>query len=57
MYLNFGEGFDVLRGMIALQGPGPLTLALVPEPVVTVCPRSSDPLYVVTYYIKWVTTS
>ena len=23
----------------------------------TVCPRSSDPLYVVTYYIKWVTTS
>ena len=23
----------------------------------TVCPRSSDPFYVVTYYIKWVTTS
>ena len=23
----------------------------------TVCPRSSDPLYVVTYYIKWVNTS
>ena len=23
----------------------------------TVCPRSSDPIYVVTYYIKWVTTS
>ena len=21
------------------------------------CPRSSDPFYVVTYYIKWVTTS
>ena len=23
----------------------------------TVCPRSSDQFYVVTYYIKWVTTS
>ena len=23
----------------------------------TVCPRSSDPFYVVTYYIEWVTTS
>ena len=23
----------------------------------TVCPRSSDPFYVVSYYIKWVTTS
>ena len=23
----------------------------------TVCPGSSDPLYIVTYYIKWVTTS
>ena len=23
----------------------------------TVCPRSSDPSYVVTYYIKWVNTS
>ena len=23
----------------------------------TVCPRSSDPFYVVTYHIKWVTTS
>ena len=22
-----------------------------------VCPRSSDPFYVVTYYIKWVTSS
>ena len=25
--------------------------------VSTVCPRSSDPFYKVTYYIKWVTTS
>ena len=24
---------------------------------VTVCPRSSDPSYIVSYYIKWVTTS
>ena len=25
--------------------------------VLTVCPRSSDPFYIVSYYIKWVTTS
>ena len=25
-------------------------------PLFTVCPGSSDPLYIVTYYIKWVTT-
>ena len=25
--------------------------------ILTVCPRSSDPFYIVTYYIKWVTTS
>ena len=25
--------------------------------VITVCPGSSDPFYVVSYYIKWVTTS
>ena len=23
----------------------------------TMCPRSSDPFYIVTYYIKWFTTS
>ena len=23
----------------------------------TVCPRSSDPFYIVTYYIKWATSS
>ena len=23
----------------------------------TVCPRSSDPVYIVTYYIEWVNTS
>ena len=23
----------------------------------TVCPRSSDPFYVVTYYLKWTTTA
>ena len=23
----------------------------------TVCPRSSDPFYIIPYYIKWVTTS
>ena len=24
-------------------------------PKTTICPRSSDPYYIVTYYIKWVT--
>ena len=23
----------------------------------TMCPRSSDPFYIVTYYMKWITTS
>ena len=23
----------------------------------TICPRSSDPIYILSYYIKWVTTS
>ena len=23
----------------------------------TVCPRNRDPFYIVTYYIKWITTS
>ena len=25
--------------------------------VYAICPRSSDPIYIVSYYIKWVTTS
>ena len=25
--------------------------------VLTICPRSSDPFYIVRYYIQWVTTS
>ena len=25
--------------------------------IYTICPKSSDPFYIVTYYIKWVTTS
>ena len=28
-----------------------------PYVIVTASPRSSDPFYIVTYYIKWVTTS
>ena len=28
-----------------------------PKDFYIVCPRSSDPFYVLTYYIKWVTTS
>ena len=27
------------------------------QELATVCPRSIDPFYVITYYIKWVTTS
>ena len=29
----------------------------IPNNEPSVCPRSSDPFYVVTYYLKWVTTS
>ena len=25
--------------------------------IISVCPKSSDPFYIVSYYIKWVTTS
>ena len=25
--------------------------------ICTICPRSSDPFYMITYYMKWVTTS
>ena len=25
--------------------------------IITICPRSSDPFHIVTYYMKWVTTS
>ena len=28
-----------------------------PTEICTVCPRSSDPFYIATYYTKWVTTS
>ena len=30
---------------------------MVGQPLFIVCPRSIDPFYEVTYYIKWVTTS
>jgi len=29
----------------------------LPSNLSTICPRSSDPFYIVSYYIKWVTTS
>ena len=35
------------------QKPNFLPLSLY----IAECPRSSDPYYLVTYYIKWVTTS
>ena len=30
---------------------------MLPYKRYTVCPRSSDPFYIVTYYLIWVTTS
>ena len=30
---------------------------LVYKPLDTVCPRSGNPFYIATYYMKWVTTS
>ena len=40
-----------------VDGTGPSALVLARQWQSTVCPRSSDPFYIVTYYIKWVTTS
>ena len=33
------------------------TLKVNVEPLCTVCPRSSDPIYIVSYYIKWENTT
>ena len=38
-------------------GPGRVGRSLLENKKITVCPRSSDPFYMLTYYIKWVTTS
>ena len=40
-----------------IRNIGPAASMKQGSKVYTVCPRSSDPFYIVTYYIKWVTTS
>ena len=37
--------------------PGIIKLTITSTHLCTICPGSSDPFYIVTYYIKWVTTS
>ena len=34
-----------------------MSFLLIYVPWCTICPRSSDPFYIVTYYLKWVTSS
>ena len=50
--------FDVMKCVgkvnITLRASGPNKGYLV---ILTVCPRSSEPFYIVTYYTKWGTTS
>ena len=41
----------------AAQGTLQIPERLVHIPVSTVCPGSSDPFHIVSYYIQWVTTS
>ena len=58
-YLFFPAGFDLWLGpgnpMITVKtGSGTCTEG---SRLSTVCPRSSDPFYIVGYYTKWVTTS
>ena len=45
------------RSIILYPSSNPATTAGRARIQDTVCPRSSDSFYVVTYYIKWVTTS
>ena len=45
-----GSGFRPVRSMVIIL-PSP------PKYTYTVCPRNSDPFHIVSYYIKWVTTS
>ena len=66
--IKMGHVFTDIQ-FLYLEGAG-LGSALVPPParrvlrggayirhLYTVCPGSSDPFYMVSYYIKWVTTS
>ena len=47
--------FLIYFGGFSLRETKKICIGLIE--VYTVCPRSSDPLYIVSYYIKWVTTS
>ena len=46
-----------VENTFAQGGIPPLPPRLYATVYSTVCPRNSDQLYIVTYYIKWVTTS
>ena len=47
-----------LRALVGVEGfPTKPDIVLLIDTVYTVCPRSSYPFYIVTNYIKWVTTS
>ena len=51
LFLSYSDVHECLEGIelpISLQLGATLT---------TICPRSSRPFYIISYYIKWVTTS
>ena len=54
-FLEFGSGERPLEGGSVERSD--LCLRVQRQYYPTVCPRSSDPVYIVTNYIKWVTTS
>ena len=46
-----------MQQLVILKWTRLLSFGISVELCNTLCPRSSDPFYIVSYYIKWVTTS
>ena len=57
LHLVADGGVPGTTGDTRRLGQGPAITNRINDNEYTVCPRSSDSFYVVTYYIKWVTTS
>ena len=55
---RFVTPLDDIKCLKEISEASPHTCAPISEfPSSTVCPRSSDPFYIVSYYINWVTIS
>ena len=51
------SGLVALCGGVQYQVPQRDRIGVLSWKICAVCPRISDPFYIVTYYLKWVTTS